>query len=928
MSSPESFGPLPRKYELAPVFQISDFRFEISSRPASLESREGTVSLPSRFRSWSSAILRRPRLEEEMDAELQFHVDACAEDLIREGLPPDEAVRRARLAFGAVDRAKEECRESRGVTFLETLLQDLRYGLRTLAKAPTFTSVAIATLAVGIGANTAIFSVVYAVLLRPLPYPDPDRLVAVFEGNPSQGVPVNGASYNNFEDLRQQNHVFTAVAGVQFHNLTLTGRGEPAVVDTSVVTPELFDVVGVKPLLGRTFLPADGKEGAPLVVVLSENLWRDRFGADPNIVGASISLDKRLFTVIGIMPAGFRYPALTSPEQIWIPIRQDPVFGPWTARPGGHWLRLTARLKAGVSLTQAQAEMDAISARLAKKFPAENAGWTLRLTPLQKQMVGSVRTALLVLLGAVGLVLLIACANISNLLLARATSRAKEISLRIALGAGRLRIVRQLLTESAVLGLLGGSVGVLLAYCGVRALTSLLPENLPQVHAIRVDAGVLVFAVVLSMLASFVFGLAPAFVATGSNLLAGLNAASSRSSEVAARRLMRNFLAVAEIALALVLLVAAGLLVRSFVTLTAVSPGFNVKNITVANVSLPLFQYSKQEQWRAFSDELLRRLQSEPGFRDTALAVPLPMVNGLINLAVDIPGTPPLPKGEVRTADYVAASPGYFRVMGIPLLRGRWFTEQDAPSGPPVMIISETLAQRYFPNQDPLGRELAFDFPPKGPTRCQIVGVVGDVRDVALNEDPGPMMYVPFAQAPFWGTLVVVNGNLGVGTIAAVIRKDVHAIDKDLPVTDVARLSDGIDASVAQPRFRTWLLGLFGAMALILAAAGIFGVISYSVSRRTNEIGIRITLGATPANVLRLILSESSKLVLIGLVIGVTAALALARFLTNLLFAIRPADPATFAAVALLLLAVATVAAYIPARRATKVDPIIALRTE
>jgi putative ABC transport system permease protein len=884
--------------------------------------------IPPGLRSWSNSILRRARLESEMDTELRFHIDAYADDLFREGLPRDEALRRARLAFGGIDRAKEECREARGVTFIETLLYDLRYGLRTLAKSPGFAAIALATLAIGIGANTAIFSVVYAVLLKPLPFADPGQLVFVLQAKPQDGVPKTGNSYDNFTEIRAQNHSFIELASVQRHQLTLTGRGEPAAIDTAVVTPEFFALLGAKPLVGRTFVPDDGKQGAAPVVILSEKLWRDRFGADPGIIGNSISLDKRSFTIIGIMPADFRFPLFPTWDAVWIPLAQDPLFGPWMQRPGGHWLPVIARLKPGVSIAQAQAELDAIGARLARKSPAENAGWIFRLSPLQQVLVGDVKTALLVLLGAVGLVLLIGCANISNLLLARATSRGKEIALRIALGAGRARLIRQLLTESAILGLLGGAAGVLLAYSGVHALILFLPEDVPQIHAIRVDASVLTFALGLSILASFIFGLAPAFFAAGANLQASLKEGTDRSTETGARNFARSSLAVAEIALALVLLVAAGLLVRSFASLTSVNPGFDVTHVVRADIQLPQFQYSKPGQWSAFSGELLRRLRAQPGLRNSAIAVPLPIASGFVNLGFDIVGHPPLPKGMPETADYVSISPEYFRVMSIPLLRGRIFNDQDSSSAPRVTVISEALARQYFPNQDPLGKQLVFGFPPNPGVPREIVGIVADVRDVSLRRDPGPMMYVPFDQAPFWGGEVVVRSNLRPASVSAAIRREVREVDKDLPVSDIASMSDAINTSVAQPRFRAFLLSLFGGMALLLAAAGIFGVISYSVGRRTHEIGIRITLGATPASVLRLILKESARLVVVGLIIGVPTALLLGRFLSDLLFGIHAADPATFIAVALLLAAVATFAAYIPARRATKVDPIIALRTE
>jgi len=888
------------------------------------------MSWGARIASWTQAMLGRSQMESEMDAELRFHMEAYADDLVREGVPRQEAMRRARLEFGGLDRAKEECREARGVTFVERLLQDVRYGLRTLAKAPGFTAVAILTLALGIGANTAIFSVVYAVLLKPLPFANPEQLVSVFEANPQEGVPVTAFSYMNLEEMREQNHVFSEMAGNQSHDLTLTGQGDPSTVHTAVVTPELFSLLETQPLAGRTFFPEDGKKGAAPVVIVSENLWRSTLGADPKIIGNAINLDKRAFTVIGIMPAGFHFPLLRQSPDIWIPLVQDPLFGGWMARRGGHWLPVTGRLKPGVTVAQAQAEMDTIGRRLATEFPAENTGWVIRVEPLQKEIVGDVKPALLVLLGAVGLVLLIACANIANLLLMRATSRTKEMAVRIALGAGRARIVRQLLTESAVLGLLGGVAGILLAAWGVQGLGALLPADLPQVHAIRVDGWVLGFALLLSLGASFIFGLAPALFAADSNVQASLKEGGGRAGEGGGRQRARSFLAVAEIALAMVLLVAAGLLVRSFVTLTSVSPGFNVQHILKAEVSLPQFQYSTPEQWNAFTNELLGRIQADPGLRDSAVGVPLPLMsNGFINLGFDIPGNPPASAGTNRTADYAAVSPEYFRVMEIPLLRGRTFTQEDIMSAARVTVISQAMARLYFPNQDPLGKRLVFGFPPDGGNISrEIVGIVDDVRDVTLNKDPGAMMYVPYAQAPFWGAVVVVKTTLSPSSVAATIRQEVRKIDKDLPVTDVETMEGIVDASVAQPRFRTLLLGLFGAMALVLAASGIFGVISYGVSCRTHEIGIRIALGATPGKVLWLILGESAKLLLLGLAFGIPAALGLGRFLSNLLFGVRPADPVTFVGVATLLTLVAVAASYAPTRRAMRVDPMTALRYE
>ena len=881
-------------------------------------------ALVSRTRTWVSG----RSMDQEFERELETHLDMLTEENARRGMAPEEAKRAARVQLGGLTQLKETNRELRGLPLLETILQDARFALRMLHKNPGFTTVAVLTLALGIGANTAIFSVVYGVLLKPLPYEKPEQLVTVFEAQPQEGIMENGWSYPNFAELRADNHIFSEMAGNQQHQLTLTGRGEPTVVNTAVVTPELFSVLGEKPIAGRTFLPEEGKPGAAAVVILSEDLWRSLFGTDPNIIGSSITLDKRSCTVVGIMPAGFRFPAISEDEQIWIPLVEDPLFGSWVERRGGHWLRVTARLKPGVSVAQAQAELDAFSARLAKEFPAENDGWVVRMVPLQEMIVGNVRPALLVLLCSVGLVLLIACANIANLLLARATSRAREIAVRAALGAGRSRIVRQLLSETAVLGLLGGGAGIALAYWGVHSLTSLLPTSVPRANEIGVDRFVLGFALVLSAVASCAFGLTPALFAANSNLQASLREGGGRSGESAGRRRARNFLAAGEIAVAAVLLVAAGLLLRSFAKLTSVRPGFDAVHVVKAEVSLPRFQYATPQQWIAFSDQLLARIQAQPGMRDSAMGVPLPITDGFINLAFDIPGTPAPSAGTSRTANFVSVSPDYFRVMGISLLAGRLFNAHDSLSAPRVTVISEAMAHMYFPNQDPLGKRLTFGFPFESVGVKEIVGIVGDVRDVALGQNPGAMMYVPFDQAPFWGGNLVVKSALNLPSVVGTIRQVVHEIDKDLPVTDIMMLPDGIESSVAQPRFRTFLLGVFAAMALILATIGIFGVISYSVSRRTNEIGIRVALGAQRADVLKQVLTEGARLATVGLALGLAGSLAATRLIATLLFGVKPTDPLTFAAVAAILASVTLAACYIPARRATRVDPIVALRYE
>ena len=811
---------------------------------------------------------------------------------------------------------------------LETFWQDARYGARMLRKNPGFTLVAVLTLALGIGANTAIFSIVDAVLLRSLPYPDPNQLVLMFVVPLQQPDALSSFSYRDFTECRDQNRVFSEMAGNSFHDLTLTGAGEPSIVNTAAVTPEIFPLLNAKPLAGRTLLPEDGKQGAPSVAVLSENLWRSRFGSNPALIGQSITLDMRSFTVVGILPATFRYPDGAPHQDVWIAIAQDPLFGPRMSEPGVRVLVGIGRIKPGVSLTQAQAEMNTLGARLAKQYPAQDAGLTIRIEPYRQVVVGDVKSELLILLGAVGLVLLIACANIANLLLSRATSRGREIAVRIALGAGRARVVRQLLTESGLLGLLGGFAGVLIAAWGVWSLRPFVPSDVIQISSIHVGGSVLAFALLLSVAAALAFGLAPALLATPTNLQTNIKEGGARTGHRRSQY-VRSFLAISEISLAMVLLVAGGLLMRSFALVTSVNPGFDPKNVIEAEVSLPQFQYSTPQQWTAFSNELLARLHAQPGLRDSALAAPLPMDRqGEANFAFDIVGNPPLPPGKSTTADYATVSPDYFHVMRIPLLQGRLFSEQDSPSNPNAAIISETLARRYFPNQDPIGRQMRFGFPPDSNVSREIVGVVGDVRDVALSQKPGPMMYVPFAQAPLYGGEVVVRSSLSASSVAAGIRQAVHSIDKNLPVTDVESFPDALGASVTQERFRTLLLSSFSGIALILAAVGIFGVISYSASQRTHEIGIRMALGARRRDVLRLILGQGAKLALLGLGAGAVAALLLTRLMASLLYGVSATDPLTFGAVAVVLLGVAVTACYIPARRAMRVDPMVALRHE
>jgi putative ABC transport system permease protein len=813
---------------------------------------------------------------------------------------------------------------------MDALWQDIRYGVRMLLKAPSFSIVATIALALGIGANTAIFSVVNAVLLRPLPFPNPDQLMTVWETDQRRGAERGSASYPNFADWRDQTQVFEKMAAYHGTDHTLTGNGDPVRVQGTTISAEIFQLLGVAPMAGRTFLPEEDKPGDKgHVVVLSHELFQKRFSAKPDLIGQSIELDGNPYTVVGVMPPGFQFPIQNEPVELWTTFSAEAEGKePITAQRGAHYLRVIARLKPGVTKEQAQSEMTTIGTRLEQQYPDKNLHHSVVVIPALEALVGDIRPALLILLGAVGCVLIIACANVANLLLARAMTRHKEMAIRAALGAGRWRIARQLITESILLSLVGGALGLLLALWWSDLLVALNSKNIPRAMQVGLDLRVLGFTVLLSVLTGLVFGLAPALHSSGSRTSESLK--EGRGAGGGARRnRTRAVLVVAELAIAVVLLVGAGLLIRSLWRLRQVSPGFDSQNVLTFTLGLPSVRYPTEKQGQFFND-LIARIQSLPGVQSASVVTPLPLSGERFSLSFETEGRP-VPKGEEPGADFYNIGLGYFRTMGIPLLRGRDFTSAENPESPGVIIVNQAFAKRYFPNEDAIGKRIKPGisvFDDKDPVMREIVGIVGDVKHRSLSTEVRPAFYVPQAQLPFDSMTITVKTAGDPQSILSTVQNEVRQMDKDLPIFAIKTLDDYVADSVATPRFNTTLLALFASVALVLTVVGLYGVMSYSVAQRTNEIGIRIALGAQARDVLSLIVGQGLKMVLIGLAIGLAGAFALTRLISSLLFGIGTKDPLTFAGVAGALALVALLACYLPARRATKVDPIIALRYE
>jgi putative ABC transport system permease protein len=796
------------------------------------------------------------------------------------------------------------------------LVRDVRYTIRQLLRAPGFTTVALLTLALGIGATTAVFSVVDGVLLRPLPYPEPNALVRVHEVLPQIGL--FSVAPANFFDWRSQNAVFDRLAAYTTDSETLMGEDGPERIQGMQVSWDLFPTLRTAPAIGTVFTKEDDQPGGNRVVILSHGLWLRRFGGNPGVVGTSVTLSGAPTTIVGVMPADFYFPVRST--EFWRPLALDPA----NATRGGHFLGVVARMRPGVTVQQAQVNMRTLAERLARQYPADSAGESARVVALQEQVVGAIRPALLMLFAAVGVVVLIVCANVANLLLVRASVREKEMAIRAALGASQRRLIAQVLSESLVLAVVGGALGVLLGYLAIAPIKTLSAGSVPRVADVGLDGRVLAFAAVASMLTGVLFGLAPAWQATRTGVSAVLKQ-GGRSSSTSGSRWVRSGLLVTEVALSIVLLTGATLLLRSFAKVTNVDPGFNPDRVLAFQVSLPAVAYTEDPQRLAFYDALLGGLESQVGVESAGLVQTLPM-RGDYRLSFGLPSRPPYQPGQEPSAYYRSISPHYFEALSIPIVRGRAFTPQDSASSQQVAIVDASFARVYFPGENPVGQRLRID---NGAGKvATIVGVVGDVRYSGLDVTAGPTMYAPHGQDVFSTTWVVIRTKGAPAAASGTAREVLRHLDASLPAYSMSPLTTIVSDSVGQRRFSMLLLGAFAMVALFLAAVGLYGVVAYSVSLRTREIGLRMAIGARPGDVLGMVVGGGMKLALAGVVLGSIAAVLLARLVRTMLFDVSPSDPASYALTAVALLVVAAIACYVPARRAMRVDPMVALQTE
>ena len=806
------------------------------------------------------------------------------------------------------------------------LTQDVRYAARVFAQTPAFAAVAVLTLAIGIGANTAIFSVANALLLRPLPYPQPDRLVLLSGEKKANGERRGPLTYPRFTLVQDRSRTFTGVAAFCAEVFNLTGRGDPEQIRAARVSWDFFNILGVPPVLGRWFRAEEDKPGGAPVVIVSYPFWRRRFAADPSVVGQSLTLDSKDYTIIGVLPADFRFALLGQNTDIFAPrVFELNLITPEQARGGSGFLNYLARLRPGTGILGAQSEMDALAAQYRQEYPKlpdADPSLTVRVGNLRDEMVAGVRLAVLILFGAVSLVLLIACANVASLLLSRALGRRREIAVRTAVGASRGALIRQLLTESLMLAMLGGVLGAVLSAWGTRALARIAESSLPRASEIRVDGYVLAFTAVVSVFAGVVFGLVPAWQISRADLNSVLRSEGRTATAGHRRNRLRNLLVVSQVALSMVLVIGAGLLMRNFVQLRGAHPGFDPHHVLSMNVALPPARYAKGAQMAAFCDELVRQVRAVPGVLSAAASSALPATTTRLSPALP-EGQPQLPLSQRPLFNIQMSGPGYAATLHIPVLAGREFTERDDAGRPLVAMVNQTTARRYWPNENPIGKHVLLG---RIPMPLEVVGVLGDIRNVGVASDVAAEIFVPFAQRP-WANINLIVRTAGDphAYVSAVLAR-LLALDRDQPVTAIRTLDELLESGAAQPRFTAFLLGTLSVAALLLAVVGIYGVIAYSVAERTQEIGIRIALGAEPADIMRLVLRHGLLLALSGIAIGLAASLALTRLLGSLLYRVSVTDPVTFTIGAVLFAAVAMLASYLPARRATRVDPMIALR--
>ena len=884
-----------------------------------------------RLRSWWKWVVKRKQLECDMDAELLFHIKSHAEDLVRRGVPEADAIRQARIALGGIESQKDAMRDSVGHRWSDELWLDLRYAARMLGKNPTFTLVIVLTLALSIGANSAIFSLIDGVLLKPLPYPRAEQIARVFYRSTSYPkFPLNPW---DFLDFRGRNRSFESFAIYTHADVQLSGMGsDPVKLSTFQISSGYFRVLGVQPARGREFDFSEERPGNGNVVILSDRVWRNQFEAAPDMLGRKVLLDSQAYTVVGVMPAGLNHPgnsynsiAYGDTVDAWTPF----TFSGNPNNRGSHYVEGIGRLKSGVTVEQAAADFNGIMVELASQHE-DDKGWTIYMVPLFREIVGSVHKMLLVLLGAVGVVLLIACVNAANLLLARAAARQKEIAVRAALGAWRGRLLRQMLTESLLISLLGGALGVVLAIVGVRALVSFLPAGFPRTEAIHVNAFVLSFTALVAVGTGLLFGLVPAVQASQIDPKQGLHEGGRGSSGSIRQTRLRAVLVVGEVGLACLLLVGAGAMLRSFMNLLRLDPGFQPQHVLTAEIALPNANYKTTDNVAGFYQRLLNNLNTLPGVRAVGAGTDLPWTGYDENLGgFTIEGKTPPPHEEFH-ARYHTASADYFRAIGIPLLRGRFFNDQDSKGEPRVLLINNVMARRYWPGEDAVGKRITFDDKPKDSDWFRVVGVVGDVKDTPGSKEAEPAFWWPVLQEPFpfANMTIVLRGDSDPALLTDALRSKVRELDPSLAVAHVRLLDRVADEQFSTSRFALFLIGLFAALALLLAAIGIYGVISYSVSQRMPEFGMRVALGASSWNLLKMVMKQGVLLTGIGVAIGLGCALVLGGVLDNLLFGLSARDPLTLIVVGAIAVVTASLASLPSALRATAADPMTSLRAE